>query len=84
MAEMHVRNIPDALHAALRERAKADGRSMSAQSIVLLEQALAGSSAALTRDDAIARLRTIQARSHIRDDEPPAEAMVRADREMRG
>src|SRR5581483_11426897 len=41
MATLHVRNVPDSLYEALRRHAEASGRSIGAQAIELLEQALA-------------------------------------------
>lgn len=85
MAELHVRNLPDDLHAALRARARAEGRSMSSQSVVLLEQALrATDDPRSARDDAIARLRRIQSRSVLAEGAPTAQALVREDRDNRG
>jgi antitoxin FitA len=40
MATLHVRNIPDALCDELRARAKAEGRSLSSEVVVLLTRAL--------------------------------------------
>jgi len=40
MATLHVRNVPDDLYARLQELAVARQRSLSAQVITLLEQAL--------------------------------------------
>ena len=85
MAELHVRNIPDDLHAALRERAREEGRSMSSQSIVLLEAALkASETGSRQRSLAIERLREIQARSRLPEGAPAAEALIRRDRDERG
>ena len=41
MATLHVRNVPDSLYEALRRHAEANGRSIGAQAIQLLEHALA-------------------------------------------
>jgi len=40
MATLHVRNIPETLHKELCERARAEGRSLSAEVVNLLERAL--------------------------------------------
>lgn len=85
MAELHVRNLPDDLHAALRARARAEGRSMSSQSVVLLTQALRDAPGGSTeRGQAVARLRRIQARSVLDKGLPPAQELVREDRDGRG
>ncbi len=84
MAELHVRNLPDDLHAALRARARAEGRSMSSQSVVLLEEALRVTDGAqLTRESAIARLRKIQSRSVLAQGTASAQELVREDRDSR-
>ena len=40
MAALHVRNVPDELYGRLKQHAKAQNRSLSAQVITLLDQAL--------------------------------------------
>ena len=40
MATLYVREVPEELYAALRERADAEGRSISAEAVSLLKQAL--------------------------------------------
>lgn len=40
MATLHVRNVPDDLYERLRARAKLEGRSLSAEVVQLLGQAL--------------------------------------------
>jgi plasmid stability protein len=42
MAAMTVRNIPDAVHTALKRRAKEHGRSVEAETRAILEEALLG------------------------------------------
>jgi plasmid stability protein len=42
MATLHVRGLPDDLYARLRQAAEAEGRSISAQVIMLLRDALSG------------------------------------------
>lgn len=83
MPELHVRNISPELHERLREQAIADGRSMSAEAIVLLQAALqpVGDQPARQRA-AIERLREIRQRSQLPDEVPPAEQLVREDRDM--
>lgn len=82
VAELHVRNVPTDLHARLQKQAVAEGRSMSAQAIVLLRQALEP-----TRDQhveqraAIERLEEIRRRNQLAADAPLAEQLVREDRD---
>ncbi|MBC7248640.1 MAG: hypothetical protein H5T62_00005 [Anaerolineae bacterium] len=40
MPILHVRNVPEDIYAALKARAQEEGRSLSAQVIVMLSQAL--------------------------------------------
>lgn len=40
MATLHVRNVPDGLYEALRTQAESQGRSIGAEAIVLLQQAV--------------------------------------------
>lgn len=83
MPELHVRNLPPELHERLREQARAEGRSMSAEAIVLLRQALQSDGGQPARRRmAIARLTEIRGRSHLPADAPPAEQLVREDRDM--
>jgi plasmid stability protein len=44
MAILHARNVPEDLYANLKALAKAEGRSLSAQVVILLAQALRGRS----------------------------------------
>lgn len=83
MPELHVRNLSRELHERLREQAIADGRSMSAEAIVLLQQALqsVGDQPARQRA-AIERLREIRRRSWLPEEVSPAEQLVREDRDM--
>lgn len=42
MATLHVRNVPDEIYKRLRDRAEASNRSLSAEVVVLLRNALEG------------------------------------------
>jgi len=83
MPELHVRNLSAELHERLRKQAIADGRSMSAEVIAILQQALqdVGDQRAGQRA-AIERLREIRRRSWLPDEMPRAEQLVRQDRDM--
>ena len=41
MATLHVRNVPDELYERVRKHAQAQGRSISAEVVMLLDRALA-------------------------------------------
>ncbi|MGH3928738.1 MAG: FitA-like ribbon-helix-helix domain-containing protein [Pseudonocardiaceae bacterium] len=84
MAELHVRNLPPEVHLWLRQRAAAEGRSMSAEAVVILRAALQGARPGGGRGQAIDRLRAIRRRVHLAADVPPAEELVREDRERSG
>lgn len=43
MATLHVRNVPDELYARLRLRAEANGRSIGAEVVQLLDDGIEGS-----------------------------------------
>ncbi|MGH8963727.1 MAG: FitA-like ribbon-helix-helix domain-containing protein [Actinomycetes bacterium] len=83
MAELHVRNIPADLHERLRERASAEGRSLSSEVVAILRRVLDPPAGGSSRTDAIDRLRRIQARHRLAQGAPPAEALVREDRDSR-
>ncbi|MGH3963472.1 MAG: FitA-like ribbon-helix-helix domain-containing protein [Pseudonocardiaceae bacterium] len=84
MAELHVRNLPPEVHLWLRQRAQAQGRSMSAEAIAILRAALQDAQSGAGRSQAIDRLRAIRQRAHLGADAPLAEELVRADRERSG
>lgn len=85
MAELHVRNLPPELHEQLRAQAAAEGRSMSAEAISLLRRALnSGADQGAKQRAAIDRLQEIRRRSRLPATVPPAEQLVREDRERAG
>jgi plasmid stability protein len=55
MAILHVRNVPDDLYESIRRQAQAQNRSISAQVIVLLQRAVAGSDR--TQDEVLSAIR---------------------------
>ena len=82
MPELHVRNLPADLLEQLRQQAAAEGRSMSAEAVVLLRQALqATGEQSATQQAAIERLRAIRRRTQLPAGQPSAEQLVRADRD---
>ncbi len=79
MAILHVRDIPDDLYQELKERAGAEGRSITAETIVLLRQALMA-----PRRPQRDVLQEIFERPRFDTKEhraPSAEEMIRADRD---
>ncbi|MGH3852587.1 MAG: FitA-like ribbon-helix-helix domain-containing protein [Pseudonocardiaceae bacterium] len=81
MAELHVRNLPPEIHLWLRQRAQAQGRSMSAEAVAILRTALRGAQSGAGRGRAIDRLAAIRRRARLGADDPLAEELVREDRE---
>ncbi|MGH3825633.1 MAG: FitA-like ribbon-helix-helix domain-containing protein [Pseudonocardiaceae bacterium] len=81
MAELHVRNLPPEIHLWLRQRAQAQGRSMSAEAVAILRTALRGAQSGAGRGQAIDRLAAIRRRARLGADDPFAEELVREDRE---
>ena len=82
MSELHVRNVPPELHERLREQAAFEGRSMSAQAIALLRQALQPTVDQSARQQAaIERLQEIRQRNRLPDGPAPSELLVREDRD---
>lgn len=84
MAELHVRNLPPEIHLWLRQRAEAQGRSMSAEAVAILRTVLEGTQSRSGRRDAIDQLRAIRQRTHTGPQTGHAEDLVRADRERSG
>ncbi len=79
MAILHVRNVPDALYEQLRRRAEAEGRSLSAEVVILLDQALEAEGG-----DQAAILAEIRRRRSYRPSvvgAPDSLTLLRADRE---
>ncbi|MGB6162511.1 MAG: Arc family DNA-binding protein [Pseudonocardiaceae bacterium] len=84
MAELHVRNLPPEVHLWLRQRAEAQGRSMSAEAVAILRAVLQGAQSGVGRSQAVDRLRAIRQRAHLGADARLAEELVREDRERSG
>jgi plasmid stability protein len=84
MAELHVRNLPPEVHLWLRQRAEAQGRSMSAEAVMILRAALQDAQRGAGRNQAIDQLRAIRQRAHLGTDARLAEELIREDRERSG
>lgn len=81
MPELHVRNISPSVHERLREQARTQGRSMSAEAATILHNALGSHNSAAGRNAAIEQLRDIQRTSRLPVDAPSSEEMTREDRD---
>ena len=87
MAILHVRNVPDDLYRQLRQRADTERRSLSAEVVVLLDQAMAQPRA--YEPTAYAELfqqivRERETLAAARGPFPDSAADIRADRERDG
>jgi len=78
MATLHLRNVPTKIYERLRRRAKQNGRSMNAEAVALLEDAV-------EREDRTgsitAELRRLANKINLPPDAPRAEEIIRQDRE---
>lgn len=81
MATLHVRNVPEGVYEALRGRAAAHGRSINAETIALLEPALAGTGPKLSARDALSRMAELRSRQSPRSDGLGVVELIRADRD---
>lgn len=75
---LYVRDVPDQLYDALKERATREGRSVSAETIVLLRHALGG--AALTQDEILKRIAARPRFSSSAAGAPSSVDLIREDR----
>ncbi len=87
MATLHVRNVPDELYAQLQQLAKQQNRSISAQVITLLQNALP-TEAQQPQEKTQQNVLEILAESHRRREQLPADlglpdstTLIREDRE---
>lgn len=78
MATLHVRNIPEALYQRLREQAKEQNRSLSAEVLIMLDRALRKP----TTDQAsvLENIRRRRASYSTMDDVPDSATLLREDR----
>lgn len=83
MAILHVRNVPDSLYSELQRRADTERRSLSAEVVVLLEQALAQPRAydPVAYADLFQQIARDRAALAARGPFPDSTAEIRADRE---
>lgn len=61
MATLHVRDVPDDVHAKIRALARAEGRSLNAQVVRLLTSTARGVAASLSVEEALGAARKIRA-----------------------
>jgi plasmid stability protein len=81
MATLYVGNIPEDLYKALRERARSNRRSISAETIFLLERALPTAADLRQRAAFYRRVQRLSARAGAVAPGPSTEQFLRGDRE---
>jgi plasmid stability protein len=79
VAAFHLRNIPDDLYAALRERAAREGRSMNAEILEIRERELSRPSP----EEVKRRLHELRAAIKLPPDAPKPEELIRETRDSR-
>jgi antitoxin FitA len=81
MATLYVENVPEELYESLRTRARSNRRSISAETLSLLEQALPTASEVRRRAAFYQRIQKLRSRTTIGRPGPSAEELLREDRE---
>lgn len=78
-----IRNVPDALHQRLKARAKAHRRSLNAEALMMLDEALPtpGPAPPATQDDALALIDALRARTPYRAAPGEIEQIIREGRD---
>lgn len=81
MPTLYVENVPDDLYEALRARARAQRKSISAEVLTLLAENVPTASELARRKDLMDRLRKLRSRAPAKDNGfPSSEEMQREDR----
>ena len=81
MATLYVENVPDELYEALRDRAGSNRRSISAETILLLERALPTAAELRRRSEVYRRIQRLSTRQGAISPGPSTEQLLREDRE---
>jgi plasmid stability protein len=82
MPTLYVENVPEAIYKALRERARKNRKSISAEVIELLERNVPTAQELQARREFVRRLKEISSKEPLTPGPfPSAEEMVREDRE---
>jgi plasmid stability protein len=79
MATLHVRNVPEPLYERLRQRAAERNRSLSAEVIILLEEALEGPQ--LSQTQLLAKIRRRRSFRPAAVGAPDSTTLLREDRD---
>ena len=81
MPILHVRNVPEDLYDRIRKRARANHRSITAETIALLQAGLSASPTQEESDDWFERAREFRERMRARGISFDATAAIREDRD---
>jgi plasmid stability protein len=81
MATLYVENVPDELYESLRARARSNRRSISAETLSLLEQILPTASEVRRRAAFYQRIKRLRTRKSATIHGPSAEELLREDRQ---
>jgi len=80
VATLHLRNVPEAVYAGIRRRAKRNGRSMNAEAVAVLAEAVKLE----RREGSVTdELRRIAFEINLPADAPKPEEIIRQDRDSR-
>ena len=81
MATLYVENVPEELYESLRTRARSNRRSISAETLSLLEQVLPTPAEVRRRAAFYQRIQKLRLKKTTTRPEPSAEELLREDRE---
>ena len=81
MARLYVENVPEELYESLRTRARSNRRSISAETLSLLEQVLPTATEVRRRAAFYQRIQRLRLRKTTTRPGPSAEELLREDRE---
>jgi plasmid stability protein len=80
VATLYVRDVPEKLYKRLRARARRNGRSLNAEVLELIDEAVLRE---LTSDEITARLAELAAEIDLSPDAPRPEDIIREERDRR-
>ena len=80
MATLYVRDVPERLYKRLRARARRNGRSLNAEVLELIDEAMLRE---LTSDEITDRLAELAAQIDLPQDAPRPEDIIRQERDRR-
>jgi plasmid stability protein len=81
MAKLHLGNVPNDLYESLRERARSDRRSISAEALSLIEQLLPTATKVRRRAAFYQRIQRLRSRKEETRPGPTSEGLLREDRQ---